>query len=265
MLQGIMLGSANNYIDRLAKELWGSDRDFAAAAESWLADNGIEGITLTTPSGFSRHNVATPEALIQLGELAMKHPVFAEIAGTRSAEIPGAGVVANSNGMLADTGVTGIKTGTLRGDWNLLTSKDIVLGDVTVQVFASVLGQEDNDARIAATRSLFADVEKSLTEQAVAVPKGTVVGRAETEWGERVDIVTDADVSVVLWNGASAQSSTKYQLGDKTEAGAKVGTLTAQGPLNTADTDVSLAGEIAPPSIWWRLTHPLELFGIDKD
>ena len=37
MLQGVLLGSANNYIDRLAKEILGSDAAFADAAATWLS------------------------------------------------------------------------------------------------------------------------------------------------------------------------------------------------------------------------------------
>lgn len=264
MLQGILLGSANNYIDRLSDEIWGSDRAFAEAAEQWLSERGIDGITLKSPSGFDDENVATPEALVKLGELAMKNPVFAEIVGTRSVELPVAGLVSNTNSMLDDAGVVGIKTGTLRGDWNLLTAKDLTIDDTTVRVFTAVLGQEDDPARLAVTRSLLDEVQQSLAAQPVSVPKGTVVGHVETEWGDRVDIVTDADARVVLWNGAGATASTAYDLGEKTEAGAAVGSLTAQGPLDEAKTTVSLADEITKPSIWWRLTHPMELFGLDK-
>ena len=264
MLQGVLLGSANNYIDRLSKELWGSDSEFAEAAAVWLADHGIEDVVLESPSGFNDRNIATPESLIKIGELAMKHPVFAEIVGTQSAEIPGAGLVLNSNEMLADTGVVGVKTGTLYGDWNLLTAKDIPLGDTTVRVFTAVLGQDDSESRVAVTRSLFAEVEKALVDQPVSVPKGTVVGHVTTLWGDRVDVVTDADVRVALWNGAGATASTSLELGDETDAGAKVGTLTADGPLDDAETSISLTKELTQPSAWWRLTHPLELFGFDK-
>ncbi|MUG03773.1 D-alanyl-D-alanine carboxypeptidase, partial [Bacillus tequilensis] len=124
MLQGIMLGSANNYIDRLSDELWGSDRAFAEASAQWLSDRGIEGVTLRSPSGFSKQNVATPGAMIQIAELAMANPVFAEIVATRTAEIPGVGTVTNTNQMLDDPGVVGIKTGTL-SHLNLLTAKDV--------------------------------------------------------------------------------------------------------------------------------------------
>lgn len=264
MLQGVLLGSANNYIDRLARELWGSEQAFADASATWLSDHGVEGISLHSPSGFDHDNVATPAALIRLGEVAMANPVFAEIVGTRSAEIPGAGTVKNSNKMLEDSGVVGIKTGTLAHQWNLLTAKDVQSGDTTVRIFTSVLGQESNADRLAVTRQLLAGVEKSLADQPVSVPKGTVVGHVATEWGEKVDVVTDADAKVVLWNGASATTSADLELGAKTTAGAKAGTLTTEGPIDTAQTPVSLTAEVAPPSAWWRLTHPLELFGIDK-
>ncbi|WP_160173193.1 hypothetical protein [Microbacterium sp. CH12i] len=51
MLQGTLLGSANNYVDRLARDIWGSDAQFADAAATWLAARGLTGITIVTPSG----------------------------------------------------------------------------------------------------------------------------------------------------------------------------------------------------------------------
>src|SRR5690606_27954228 len=133
LLQGTLLGSANNYIDHLAREIWGSDEQFARAAEVWLAERGLSDIRIVTPSGFDEGNVATPEALLRLGERAMQNPVFAEIVGQTGAEIPGAGWVENTNGMLADPGVVGIKTGSLVG-YNLLTAKDVPVGDTTVRL-----------------------------------------------------------------------------------------------------------------------------------
>lgn len=264
LLQGTLLGSANNYIDRLAAEIWGSDREFAAAAEVWLGERGLSGITVVTPSGFDARNVATPEALVALGELAMQNPVFAEIVGTRSVELPGAGTVENTNGMLADPGVVGIKTGTLVG-WNLLTAKDVSVGDSTVRLYAAALNQEDDEARLALTRALFAQTEAALQAQGPAVPAGTVVGRVRTAWGEEVDVVTGEDADVVLWNGASATATAVFDLGEQREADGDVGTLTTAGPIDTTETALVLAEDVDGPSPWWRLTHPLELFGIDAD
>ncbi|WP_217180636.1 D-alanyl-D-alanine carboxypeptidase family protein [Streptomyces sp. AC495_CC817] len=265
MLQGVLLGSANNYIDRLAEEIWGSDREFANAAETWLSERGLTGITIVTPSGFDERNTATPEALIAVAERAMQNPVFAEIVGTASVDLPGAGVVKNSNGMLADAGVVGVKTGTLYESWNLLTAKDVTVDDTTVRLFAAVLTQEDNDARLEATRALFAQVESQLQSQGPAVAKGTVVGRVETAWGASADVITDADADVVLWNGAAATATADFDLGEHRAKGAEVGTLTTVGPLDTVSTPLELAKAIADPSPWWRLTHPLELFGLTAE
>lgn len=264
LLQGTLMGSANNYIDRLASEIWGSDREFAAAAAVWLRERGLTGITVVTPSGFDERNVSTPEALVALGERAMQNPVFAEIVGTKSVDLPGAGTVVNTNGMLDDPGVVGIKTGTLVG-WNLLTAKDVMVGDTTVHLFAAALNQDDNEQRLALTRSLFTETEAALEAQDPAVAKGTVVGQVTTLWGDEIDIITEADTDVVLWNGATATATAAFDLGEKRTQDATVGTLTAAGPLNTTTTPLVLAEDVEGPSPWWRLTHPLELLGITAE
>jgi D-alanyl-D-alanine carboxypeptidase (penicillin-binding protein 5/6) len=264
LLQGTLLGSANNYIDRLSQEIWGSPSAFTAAAEVWLRDRGLDSITIVTPSGFDARNTATPESLVALAELAMQNPVFAGIVGTPSVDLPGAGTVVNTNGMLADPGVVGVKTGTLGDSWNLLTAKVITIDDTTVHLYASVLGQADDEQRLAQTRSLFSQVETALEQQAPAVAAGTVVGTVTTPWGATADVVTDADTDIVLWNGAMAEASTDFSLGDNRESGDEVGTLTSSGPLNTVTTSLSLADDVDAPSPWWRLTHPLELLGITE-
>ncbi|MGM1018723.1 MAG: D-alanyl-D-alanine carboxypeptidase family protein [Actinomycetota bacterium] len=262
MLQGTLLGSANNYIDRLSDELWGSDEAFAAAARVWLDERGLEDVTVVNPSGFAEENRATPEALIALTERAMENPVIAEIVATERVDLPGAGTVVNTNGMLADEGVVGVKTGTLTDRWNLITAKDVTIGDSTVRLNAAVLGQQSNEQRLAETRALFEDVENALATQGPAVTAGTVVGEVTTEWGTTVDITTDADTSVVLWDGATAESTATLDLGEARESAEQVGMVTTTGPLGTAETSVSLTEDVEGPSPWWRLTHPLELFGL---
>ena len=264
LLQGTLMGSANNYIDRLASEIWGSDREFAKAAEIWLRDRGLTGITVVTPSGFDERNTATPESLVALGERAMQNPVFAEIVGTVSVDLPGAGTVTNTNGLLGDPGVVGIKTGTLVG-WNLLAAKDITVGDTTVHLYAAALNQGDDDQRLAVTRALFAETEATLRAQGPAVPKGTVVGEVTTLWGGKVDVIAGEDADVVLWNGALATSSTDFDLGDVRTGGGTVGSLSTVGPLDSTTTSLVLADDVEDPSPWWRLTHPLELLGLTAD
>ncbi|MGX9346583.1 D-alanyl-D-alanine carboxypeptidase family protein [Microbacterium sp. KNMS] len=164
LLQGMLIGSACNYADILVTSIWGDEAAFATAAAAFVSENGLDGITLVEPTGIDTRNTATPEALIELGRLALENPVIAEIVATPSVDLPGAGVVENTNDLLADPGVVGIKTGTLEGS-SLLSAKDVPDGDGgTTRVYAVVLGQPDDDARFTASRELYAQVEASVAE-----------------------------------------------------------------------------------------------------
>ena len=95
-----------------------------------------------------------------------------------------------------------------------------------------------------------------------SVTAGTLAGTVETPWGESVNVVVADDAGVVLWNGGSGSVTSTFDLGDARTDGAKVGELAVDGPLNDATVDLLLADEIEDPSFWWRLTHPLHLFGL---
>ena len=262
MLQGMLIASANNYAQRLSNDLFGSDAAFAAAAGEYLAQRGIDGITIVNPTGIEAGNTATPAALIALAERALANPVIAEIVRTPELTLPGAGTFRNGNSLLEDPGVIGVKTGTLDA-WNLLTAKDITVGGTTVRAYAAVLGQPGPDSRNQASRDLFARIEQEL-QPSPSLTAGTVVGKVESLWAPDVDVVTATDATVVLWNGAEAKTSTSFDLGDAREPGETVGSLTATGPVDADTVDVELAGELDPPSPWWRLTHPLDLFGLNE-
>jgi len=261
MLEGMLIGSANNYADRLASNLYPSDAVFADAAMTWLSAHGVPGVTIVEPTGMDSRNAASPEALIALARKALAHPVIAEIVAQRSVELPGAGLVENTNALLADPGVVGIKTGTL-DTWNLLSAKDITVGDTPVRLIAAVLGQPDDTARLDASRALYAQLEAELQLQP-SVTAGTLAGAVNTLWGDHVDIVVADDAAVVLWNGASGTVTTTYSLGESRERGDIVGSLSVDGPLDAATVDLRLASDIEGPSVWWRLTHPLDLFGLN--
>ncbi|MDQ4215772.1 D-alanyl-D-alanine carboxypeptidase [Microbacterium capsulatum] len=268
LLEGILLGSANNYADRLSHDVWGSDDDYAAAANRWLQQHDLGGITVVNPSGFEFGNVASPRALIQLGQLAEQNPVIAEIVRKKSVDLPGAGVVENTNGLIDDTGIVGIKTGTI-GDgagteYNLLTAKDVSDGSTTVRIYVTALGQPSSQSRVDVSRKLYADVEAALKDQPPTVIKGETLGRVDTAWGETTEVVAAADARVVLWNGAAAGATTQFALGKTWRAGDKAGTLALKGPLDSATVPLALRTTLNGPDFWWRITHPLQLLGLTR-
>lgn len=262
LLEGTLIGSAGNYIDRLVYSLYPNDAIYAEAAARWLEAHGIEGITVVDPSGHNPEGTAPPEALIRLARVAMANPVFAEIVGKEGTELPGTGWVENTNAVLGDPGVVGVKTGMLNGYYNLLSTKDIEVAGATVRVYTVVQGQPNDDARWNETRMLFDTVAEELTPT-VAVPAGTVVGQVTTQWGEPIEVRSLEDASLVLWNASPASAEVELTLGDARAEGTEVGTMTVAGPLGTTTVPVALAEDVEGPGAWWRLTHPAQLWGID--
>lgn len=261
MLQGILIGSAGNYTDRLASTIWPTDAVFAAAARTWLSKHNLPGITMFEPTGIDPANTADPATLITLARLALANPVVAEIVRTPSVDLPGAGLVENTNSLLADPAVIGLKTGMLSGAYNLLAAKTLTVGETPVRVYATVLGQPSDEARDGETARLLTDVAAEVSAPLV-LPAGTVTGVVSTPWGVSVNVVTDADAAVLLWNGAAAKVTTTLDLGDARDADASVGSVRVKGPLNATAVGAQLSGDITEPDAWWRLTHPLQLFGL---
>ncbi len=261
LMQGILIGSAGNYADRLATTYWPTDAVFAQAADAWLDGQGLTGITVVDPTGFDEGNTATPSSLIGLAAVALANPVVAEIVRTERVTLPGAGEVVNTNDLLGDAGVVGLKTGSLFGAYNLLAAQEATVGDTTVRITASVLGQPSDELRDGETERL---LDAALTEASVpyVLPAGTVAGSVTTRWGARARIVTDADATAVLWNGAAAATTVDLDLGDFRTAGSPAGTALLTGPLDEQSVGVHLDADIPEPSPWWRLTHPLELWGL---
>lgn len=260
MLQGMLIASASNYADRLATDAFGSVEEYVTAANAWLAENGLDGITVTDASGYDRGNVATPAAIVALAEEALANPVIAEIVATETAELPGAGEFENTNALLGTDGVVGLKTGSYAGYYNLVAARTVDLGGGPTALFASVAGAPTDGARVDDTEALLDAVaqEASVTS---TLPAGTVVAEVTTAWGAKTTLVTDEDAELHLWNGATATAEASFDIEADAAAGADAGTLVLSGPADQVEVPVSVSTAISGPDPWWRLTHPMQLVG----
>lgn len=262
MLQGILLGSANNYIDKLVTETFGSAEEFAAQTPDWLKKHGLDTMTVVQPSGIDWNNTASPADVARLGVLALSNPVIAEIVQQKKADLPGVGTVENSNPLLGDKGVVGIKTGTLLNNANLVVAKEVEVDGETVTVVASILGQPDDTSRDIVARSLLDQATKAAKKTTVVVPEKTTVATVTTAWGESAEIVTPEDLSLPLWNGDSAEIGTELTDVLGRDKGDEVGTLTAAGSFGDGTVTLQLTDAVDGPTIGWRLAHPLALLGL---
>ncbi len=260
LMQGALIASAGNYTEMLTQQFWPTDESFAAAAEKWLASHELQGITVVEPTGIDRGNTADAASLIRLASLALADPVVAEIVATESAEIPGVGTIENTNPLVGEDGVVGVKTGGLIGSYNLLAARDLTVGDQTVQVYAAVLGQPTEPLRGTVAADLLAQVSDELSAP-TALAAGTPVASVTTAWGTEAQVVTATDAAVLLWNTARVQATTDIDLGAARAGGDVVGELVLDGPVDDATTALTLSDDLGEPDPWWRFTHPLELWG----
>src|SRR6266536_41535 len=89
----------------------GSQAAFAARMNATARRLGMTGTSYTDPSGLDSSTVSTAADQVRLGMAAMRVPALAAIAAKPMAVVPVAGVVRNTNTLLGQDGIAGLKTG----------------------------------------------------------------------------------------------------------------------------------------------------------
>ena len=110
-LQALLLPSANNIAEVLARWAAGSADRFVAQMNATARSLGMTHTHYTDPSGYDDATVSTAADQVRIVDRAMRLPVFAHIVATTSATLPVAGTVRNTNTLLGQNGFVGVKTG----------------------------------------------------------------------------------------------------------------------------------------------------------
>lgn len=110
-LQAVLLVSANNMTDSMARWAFGSVEAYTQYANQMLKNYGIKDTIVADASGFSPQTVSTAVDMTKIGYIYMKHPVLRALASQEHATIPVAGQLKNYNSFANDEGIIGIKVG----------------------------------------------------------------------------------------------------------------------------------------------------------
>lgn len=205
-LQALLLASAGNVAQILAKWDAGDVAAFLARANATAARLGMPHSKYTDPSGLDKATVSTAPDQLLLARAAMSLPAFAEIVAQKSAVIPVAGSIRNFNALLGQDGVVGVKTGsTLAAGGCLMFAANVPLGRTTQRVYGVVLGQPGTSSTIlahalTAAQRLVAAAHASLGTVTVAQVGRRVAVVRQTLHGDRT-LTPRADVRVVGWPG----------------------------------------------------------------
>jgi D-alanyl-D-alanine carboxypeptidase (penicillin-binding protein 5/6) len=141
-LAGLLLPSANNLALALAARVSGTTAAFVAEMNAQAARLGLRATTYTDPSGYDPGTVSTAADQTRLAEAALRVPALAALMRLRSAVLPVAGPVTNTDTLLGTRGFRGMKTGSDRaaGGCFMFTAVRTVNGR-RVTITGVVLGQ----------------------------------------------------------------------------------------------------------------------------
>jgi D-alanyl-D-alanine carboxypeptidase (penicillin-binding protein 5/6) len=141
-LEALLLPSADNMAWILARWDAGSQAAFAARMNATARRLGMTGTSYTDPSGLDPSTTSTATDQVRLGMAAMRVPALAAITAESTAAIPVAGMVRNTNTLLGQDGIAGLKTGSTQaaGGCILIAAWEEVNGRNTL-IVAATFGQ----------------------------------------------------------------------------------------------------------------------------
>lgn len=254
-LQAMMLPSANNIADTMAKWVFGSVSEYTDYANQFAVKLGMTQTTVADASGFSPKTVSTAKDLVILGEAALKNPVLAEIVGQSEAQFPGVGTIHNVNYLLGTNGIIGIKTGNTdqAGGCYLFGAKHIIDGQ-PVTIVGAVLGAQQRVLAMQDSRKLISSASSGFQTQTV-LHSGQLAGRYKVPWGGSVEAVSTSEIKQLTWIGQTAVLDTNLkQIQPPMNQGADVGSVkTVSGHEKSAA--VVLKQSVGSPPWTWRIFH----------
>lgn len=242
-LQALMIPSADNIADSLARWIFGSHQAYVAYAQGWLRSHHLDHTVLGgDASGLHAGTTSTARDLVNLGLIAMRYPVLASIASQPGATFPVVGFKSNYNTVLGRGGITGFKTGnngSNRGAF--LFTSTVEIGGRHIHIAGVILGQPDLPTALAAAPAAMDAARRGLRVETIATA-GHSVGRTLTRWGTSTPATAGETLSMVRWIGAPVTVE-----------------VDASGPWLIASSGTStvrvhlVAHAPAGPSFWWRL------------
>jgi len=257
LLQGLLLPSASNYADMLARWDAGDVATFVNRMNMRAAALGMSATHYADVSGFSPLSVSIPSDLVTLGRTAMQQPVFAEIVAQPQATLPVAGVVHNLDALLGQGGVVGIKTGhTDQSGGCFVVAADLTIDGAPARTYGAVMGQPNALAgAFSATTTLLHAVSPVLHLRPV-VHRNDVIASYRTPWDEAGAIVADQSIAWVLIDGTVVvRRVTLDDLPSTLPAGSRVGTMFVEAGAHRAEVPLVTATAINGPDAGWRLTR----------
>ena len=253
-LQALIIPSANNIAESLARWAFGSQTAYVEAANKLVKELGMTHTNVADASGFSPKTVSTAEDLVLLGIAAMNQPVLTEVFGQTTASLPLVGELRSTNRLLSQEGYIGIKTGNTEeaGGCYLFAVRRQLFG-LQVPLVGAVMSAPTLADAMEYSKSISSQAFQGFRQRTV-VAKGQQVASYKYRWGSTNHAAIDADLKVVAWQDEKlAYSSQLESLKAEANPGASLGLFGAASKLQKSTQNVTVGERNTLPSFWWRL------------
>lgn len=257
MLETMLIPSANNYAKTLALWAFGSESAYLKAARAYLKRHDLNSTTVVDTNGLDSGDRSTPADLVELGKLALAKPVLREIVNTKTKTEPYIGPIENTNQLLGQHGIGGIKTGTTdEAGACLLFSARVTIGGVKATLVGVILGAPSHPQLDATVPPLLDSIKKGL--QAVPLAKaGQPFATYTTAWGGIAKAVAAKDTTVLVWSKAAVEGAASAEPIRGGRKGDPVGTVRYAIDGQLVKVPLKLDRSVLAAPFWWRLLHPI--------
>jgi D-alanyl-D-alanine carboxypeptidase (penicillin-binding protein 5/6) len=257
LLEGLLVHSANNFADTLARWDAGDIPDFVAKMNSTATQLGMNQTHYADPSGFDQGSQSTAGDLLKVAARDMNDPTFAAIVKMPSVTLPVAGTISTYTPWLGFQGVIGVKSGftTAAGGCDVVAVVRRVHGKNTL-ILAAVTGQTGLSVlEVAGYLALnLADHVAASIGVTRLVNAGQVVALVKVN-GQTVDAAASTSVDMLSWPGATAHRALMKgrTIRAGAERGTRIGSVVAVLGQQRAIIPVRLRRRLAKPTMLQRL------------
>jgi D-alanyl-D-alanine carboxypeptidase (penicillin-binding protein 5/6) len=255
LLRGLLLASANNLADVLAEWNSGSLAAFIDQMNAEAAALGMTDTHYADAAGLDPASVSTAKDQLILANAAMSSETFASMVGEVQASLPAAGVVYNTNSLLGEDGIVGIKTGwTEDAGACYMFAALWPVEDRPVIVVGVVLGQDTLADAFRSAGQMIPAAGQSVRLLRIG-NEGDPVGSLVAEWGSTATASLGKGAELVLLPGMQVYAT--YNLTESTSVkdGAELGSLKLSAGDQILEVPLKASGSISGPGFLWRLTR----------
>ncbi|NCU29372.1 D-alanyl-D-alanine carboxypeptidase [Candidatus Saccharibacteria bacterium] len=246
-IQSVLLPSSNNMADTLAVWAFGSIDNYHQYANIMVDNLGASQTTIAgDASGLSPKTTSTASDMAKIALKALENPVLAEIVAQPAADVPYAGTIRNSNRLLSNPEIIGVKTGeTVEAGGNFMLGADFTIGQKSRKVAVVVMGADVSPTAQADSLRLYNSTKPYIRYQEI-VKKDELVANYQTPWGEIVAARATGSIWDWTWRNQHQNLDIDLDFIAKETETTRVGEV----KLGESSTLVELDKLPNPPILW---------------